>query len=221
MNCPKCGYAQEQRLDCKKCGVVFSKYLALFRSARPAEGMPATDAGAPEPPDHDIRLAFAELQATVKALHSRFAEIEFEKAERNQLRTDLKNLERQLHENAAQLGSRLEQCEQRPDKPSVPQIHHEALDFEIPAIHDRLENVEDRMRGLELAGQYITEMREKQEACLSRASELESQIADLRGEIADIRGALQAQEPRTPLEEDVHVIRKNLEDLRQLLNRNT
>ena len=177
--------------------------------------------GVPELSDHDLRASFSELQAKVSALHSRFAEVEFEKAERNQLRTDLKSLERQFHESTARVGSRLEQCEQRLEKPPVSQQQQEAFDFEIPAIHDRLIQMEDRLGGLELAGQSLPEICEKQDAGSGRISELENQIADLRREITEIRCVLQAQEPRTPLEEDVHLIRKNLDDLRQFLSRNS
>jgi DNA repair exonuclease SbcCD ATPase subunit len=219
-NCPKCGYVQEQRLDCKKCGIVFSKYYALYPSVKSADSIPAMDSGAPELLDHDLRREFWELQTKVKALHSRFAEVEFEKAERNQLRTDLMNLERQLHENTAWVGNRLEQCEQRLEKPPASQLHQDAFDFEIPAIHDRLEQVEDKLGGLELVGQSIAEMREKQDVGSGRISDLENQISDLRREITEIRSILQSQEPRTPLEEDVHAIRKNLDDLRQFLSRN-
>jgi len=221
MNCPKCGFAQEERLDCRKCGIVFSKYLTLFPSAKSADAVAAMESGSPEPQDHELKAAFAELQTRVKALHARFAEVEFEKAERNQLRADMKSLERQFNENAARFGSRLEKCEQQQDSPPVSQLHQEAFDFEIPAIHDRLEQVEDRLGGFELAGQAIAEMREKQDAALGRIQELENRLTDLRREIEEIRNSLQAQDPRTPLEEDVHAIRKNLDDLRQFLSRNS
>jgi DNA repair exonuclease SbcCD ATPase subunit len=221
VNCPKCGYVQEHRLDCKKCGIVFSKYLALYPSAQSAETIAAMDSGTPELSDHDLKAAFSELQAKIKALHSRFAEVEFEKAERNQLRADLKNLERQLQEDTARVAGRLEKCEQRLENSQVSQLHQEAFDFEIPAIHDRLEQVEDKLGGLELADHGIAEIREKQDAGSGRLADLEAHISDLRREITEIRSILQTQEPRTPLEEDVHTIRKNLDDLRQFLGRNT
>ena len=210
IQCPKCGHAQEDRPDCKKCGIVFSKYLALYPSVKPAEAVAAMDSGAPEPYDHELKTALSEIQAKIKALQARFAEVEFEKAERNQLRADFKNLERQFNENAARVDSRLEKCEQRPDPPPVSLLHQEAFDFEIPAIRDRLDQVEEKLAGFELASRSLEELRAKQEAASSRASELENLISDLRREIAEIRIALQAQDPRTPLEEDVHAIRQLL-----------
>jgi TolA-binding protein len=218
ISCPKCGFVQEEGLDCKKCGIVFSKYYSIYAETRSAEPVPATDFFVPEPQDHDLRTELAELQGKIRTMNSRFAEVEFEKAERNQLRTDQKNLERQIQETAALLGGRLARCEQRLESPPLSQLHQEVFDFEIPVIHDRLEQVEDKLGGVELTSQFLSELREQQNRDSNRISELQNQISDLRREIAEIRGALQGQEPKPPVEEDVHMIRKNLDDLRQFLS---
>ncbi len=232
INCPKCGYVQEQRPDCIKCGVVFSKYYALFPAGKPADSAHVESQGARES-SADIQAKLSELQMQIKTLSGRFAEIEFEKVERNKLRQDLKNLERQLSENLESIGNRLEQ-------PPAPEAPHETLDPRLPEIRERLEQAESKLGSVDFAGQYMVELSEKNEANLREIAELSEKNASNLREIDDLKQQLsglredfnristqldaiaqtqKTEEPRTPLEEDVHIIRKNLDELRAFLHK--
>jgi hypothetical protein len=94
MICPKCGFEQEERLDCKECGIVFSKYQALF---------PPADEAGPADEDPQMKSEFHTLQIQVRELSSRMREAEFEKAERKKLRADLKELEERIQHNQEQV----------------------------------------------------------------------------------------------------------------------
>jgi len=122
MNCPKCGIEQEQRLDCKECGIIFSKYNALFQST---EG---SDSGNDE---ESTRNELQELQIQVRELSSRLLETEFEKAERKKLRSTLKDLGDQVQSDQAEMKTRLqkigEKLEHHFEEP-VPKIPQEILE---------------------------------------------------------------------------------------------
>jgi len=111
INCPKCGHAQEERLDCRKCGVVFSKYYALHPPGRLDIAGVAEESSVKKPSEPDQATVISDLQQQVRELSARFAEIEFEKAERSQLRTDLKNLDRRLQDMLDRMALQLEQFE--------------------------------------------------------------------------------------------------------------
>ena len=219
MNCPKCGYAQEKRLDCKKCGIVFSKYYALFPPGKVADAPPAEAPNGQELSGQELRTMVSGLQMQVQVLSNRFAEVEFEKAERNQLRLDLKNLERQLSENIGRLEYRL-------DHPLISPAPQDTTESVLPEMRERLEHLEAKLGSLDFAGQYIVELSEKGEANAHKISDMQPQIAILHNDFQEMKSRLEiiaqaqkVEEPRTPIEKDVHAIRKNLDELRAFLNK--
>jgi hypothetical protein len=290
MNCPKCGYAQEKRLDCKKCGIVFSKYYAMYPPAHSADAAAAANSNSPDPSGQDVRAALTQIQSQIQVFSGRFAEVEFEKAERGQLRIDLKNLERQIRESIARMESRLMQTEkslQNPPAPPTPPPQQPMPDTKLMAVTEKLERMEEKLGSFDFATQSIVSLGEKNEAnsrqveeikgqltalqsetkeakgapeLISQAqkqvsdlqnqfttlqnevkevksapelvsqaqkqvSDLQNQLTALQNEVKDIRVALdqvsqaqKEQEPRTPIEQDVHIIRKNMDELRQFLS---
>jgi chromosome segregation ATPase len=288
VNCPKCGYAQEKRLDCKKCGIVFSKYYAIYPPAQSADvAAPAANAGSPDPSGQDFGAALTQIQSQIQAFSGRFAEVEFEKAERSQLRIDLKNLERQIRESMARMESRLAQTEKSLENPPAPPAQQAAPDMRVMALTERLERTEEKLGSFDFATQSIVALGEKNEAnsrhvedlkgqltalqneakeiksapelvsqaqkqvsdlqnqvtalqnevkeakstpelvsqAQKQVSDLQNQLTSLQNEVKDIRTALDQvvqaqkdQEPRTAIEQDVHIIRKNLDELRQFLS---
>jgi chromosome segregation ATPase len=106
MNCPKCGYSQEERLDCVKCGVVFSKYHALFTADSKKS---VADSNSQD--DQNQLSTLAELRQQIWEMNRRYNEIEFDKAERGRFRADLKNLEQKLQDNSTQITNQLSQLE--------------------------------------------------------------------------------------------------------------
>jgi chromosome segregation ATPase len=108
VNCPKCGFEQEERLDCKKCGIVFSKYTALHFPDKLQNPEDIGHFQAKEIPEEDADYGLMELRQTLRDLSRRFSEIEFERAQRHQLRTEIKNLEQKFQEELASLASRMD-----------------------------------------------------------------------------------------------------------------
>jgi DNA repair exonuclease SbcCD ATPase subunit len=225
MICPKCGHEQEERLDCLKCGVVFSKYYALFPSSKSSGVKNSDDSIAHQQSDQERRAVISDLQLQIREISTRIAEVEFEKAERNQLRIELKNLEQLLQTSLDQLANRLEQCEKRFGELLISTTQQE-MENHFPSLLRRLEQVEGGFGRLEHIDNQINDLNEKGEARLLQLSELEVKYSTLIEEFAAIRGRLEQiyeaqknEEPRTPLEEDVHAIRRNLEEFRQILSK--
>ena len=217
INCPKCGFLQERRLDCKKCGIVFSKYFALYPPSSFVEGPLADTSNAQEPSGPDIRALVSEMQTQIQVLTGKFAEIEFEKVERNLLRADLKNLERQLSEQIETVRSELE-------APVIPPPQPPAVDPRFAVIDERLEQIDSKLGSYDFAGQYMVELSEKCEGNARQVSELQQQICSLRDELEVLKSQMEilaqvqkVEDPRTPLEEDVRAIRKNLDEFRAYL----
>jgi chromosome segregation ATPase len=225
MTCPKCGHEQEERLDCLKCGVVFSKYYALFPSSKSPSEKGFEDPMAQEQSEQERRVAISDLQLQLREIYVRIAEVEFEKAERNQLRTQLKNLEQHFQANLEQIAIQLEQVEKRLAEPSVSAFQQE-IEVYFPRLLKRLEQVEGRLGELKDIGSQINALNEKNEAGSKQLSMLQNQHSALREEFSAIKSQLEQvceaqrkKEPSTPLEIDVHAIRKHLDELREMLGK--
>ncbi|MDM7998065.1 MAG: hypothetical protein QUT30_20540 [Acidobacteriota bacterium] len=219
MVCPKCGFSQEKRSDCKKCGIIFSKYYALYPSSKAGDGIEGESPSSQEMPGRELRMRIQELQDQVQTLSSRCAQVEFEKAERSQLRQDLRSLERQLAEN-------VERLEMRMDTVPAPVAEPQVFDPRFSELRDRLEQAEATLKSLEFAGQYMVDLSDKSETSARQIADLYQQVALFREEIDAVKNQIEAlveaqkaEEPRTPLEEDVRAIRKNLDALRAFLSK--
>ncbi len=223
MICPKCGYAQETRLDCRKCGVVFSKYYALFPSSKGA-GSDGAEEPIVQAPSEDRTLA--DLQLQVRELSGRFSNLEFEKAERNQLRIDLRNLESQVQTNLENMATRLQQAEKRFAEELVPksELAEPEISVQLAAIMERVGQLEDQLRNLDHISGQVSDLEEKNGNNSQLMLELQAQHSAIREEVSEVKSQIELvrqahenQEPPTPLEDDVHAIRKNLDELRQFL----
>jgi DNA repair exonuclease SbcCD ATPase subunit len=227
MACPKCGHEQEERPDCLKCGVVFSKYYALFPSSKSPMAKSIEEPTARQQSEQERRAVVSDLQLQVREISARMAEVEFEKAERNQLRTELKNLEQFVQTNLEQITGRMERCEKRNGEQPASKVQQEIEDH-FPPLLKRLERAEDRLERLDHISSQINDLNDKSGAGFQQLSKLQIQYSALREEFAAIRNRLEQvyeaqrnEEPRTPLEEDVHAIRRNLDEFRQILSKDS
>ena len=96
MNCPKCGFEQEERLDCIRCGIVFSKYFAFHVPGRPVASPADIPPPFPEPVPAASDGTIAELRQALREVQRRLTEVEFDRAERARLRKDLRALEERV-----------------------------------------------------------------------------------------------------------------------------
>lgn len=157
--CPKCGYEQEERLDCLKCGIVFSKFHALHI----AEKVPQAETAEVPPvsfalPDEGSSFDLAELRQQVRDLSRQLTAVEFERVERSQLRTDLRALDKKVQSVLDGFTQRLETLErlanEPPAPPSVPvqpdraELVHELKVTHLDLIHQRLDLIEGKLEKL-------------------------------------------------------------------------
>lgn len=218
MICPKCGLEQEERLDCKECGIVFSKYNALFQSSQAQD---STDEEAQK--DNDLK----ELQVKVRELASRLIDVEFEKAERKKLRTDVKTLEDQVLKNqqtiedcVRQLGNRLKTKTTENESKINPEI------LEILKKSKEMEQKTAKMtENLNRTINQLTSLWEKTGQNSFQITELNNQLAALRNESLGLRTHVETLnknhtniEPNTIVEDDVKAIRQNLDELGQFIS---
>ena len=113
MNCPKCGYEQEERLDCLRCGIVFSKYLALFPRGKPGSAEAAEPRSRAIASDDLPDPELVQLSQQMREISRRFNELEFERAERARLQGEMRLLEAELQGKLAELAARLGALETR------------------------------------------------------------------------------------------------------------
>ncbi len=194
MNCPKCGYSQEERLDCRKCGVVFSKYYQLHATNKPvaAEVLePAPQQPPPPSVGEDPAVEIADLRQSFRDLSRRFNEVEFERAERTQLRGEFRALDQKVKDSLAQvqerlgtLGEQVAQLQVAPPSASaenVQQLKNELLEEQLVPLRRRLEQIEARLETLpkELASRGGDSVAEGMRRLEERMTQAESDLAAL------------------------------------------
>ena len=223
ITCPKCGHAQEERQECLKCGIIFSKYYALFPSGKTDPANTSDDGISQDPIEQEQRAIISDLQRQVREIDSRFSEVEFEKVERNRLRADLKSLEQQLQMKMDQMAERLERWESQLSEGSTSTAQQE-VDSQLLSLLERLKRLEESLESADDLGRRINDLEEKKNTILQQLNTLQEQHSSFREEVAEIKSKLEqiceaqeAAEPRTPLEDDVHAIRKYLDEFRQIM----
>jgi chromosome segregation ATPase len=160
VNCPKCGFAQEDRVDCKKCGVVFAKYLA-FHAQDPTVPSEIPESlrnptAIYEEPQNPESSDLGEIRQSLRDLQQRFKELEYERAERRHIRSEIRELEDKLQQGFIRIGERQETIEQHLSKiaglPPTPtaedlaalktELH--AMDF--ASVQHRIEQIENSLQ---------------------------------------------------------------------------
>lgn len=218
MICPKCGFDQEERLDCKECGIVFSKYNALFTSSEPS--------GAPEE-EVSLKSEIQDLQIQVRELSSRLIDVDFEKAERKKIRSDLTDLNKQMQQNQTEMVTQMKQIEERLERSfqeSASQITPEILE-NLPKSEEMEQQASELTDNLNHINDRLTSLWEKTGQNSSQITELCDQVTSLHNEILETRDQLESMdknqvdgEPKTIYEDDVKSIRKNLDELGQFIS---
>ena len=219
MICPKCGLEQEERLDCKDCGIVFSKYNALFPSSESSESEDNSEGSL-------SKSEFQELRIQVRELNSHIIDAEFEKAERKKLRSDLKDLDRRIQDNQAQLDARMKRVEDALEslsKESGSKISQEILE-NLPKPEEIEHKTNQLSETLNSTVSQLTSLWEKTGQNSFQIKELRDQIIVLRNDVLAAKTQMENlinkqvdQEPKTIYEDEVQAIRKNLEELGQFI----
>lgn len=218
MICPKCGFEQEERLDCRECGIIFSKYNALFQSADGRNEHNDSASGMDE---------IQELQIQMRDLSSRLIEAEFEKAERKKLRSDLRDMEDLLQSEKTEKEARLKQIEDKllcqPEGPGT------KIEREIQGKLAKIDEMEQKTTQLSdilttTIDQY-TNLWEKTGQNSYQIAEFHKQILALRDEVLELRNQLEIlqknqtkEEPQTIADDDIRAIRRNLDQLGQFIS---
>jgi chromosome segregation ATPase len=157
--CPKCGYEQEERLDCLKCGIVFSKFHALHIAEKVPQAETMEVPPIPlAPSDEGSSFDLAELRQQVRDLSRQLTAVEFERVERSQLRTDMRTLDKKVQSVIDGLTQRLETLERSANEPPAPppasvqpdraELVEELKATHLDLIHQRLDLIESKLEKL-------------------------------------------------------------------------
>lgn len=218
MICPKCGFEQEERLDCRECGIIFSKYNALFPSADGRNEDDDSASGMNE---------IQELQIQMRDLSSRLIEAEFEKAERKKLRSDLRDMEDLLQSEKTEKEERLKQIEEKLLCQS--EGSGTKIESDIQGKLSKIEEMEQKTTQLSdiltTAIDQCTNLWEKTGQNSYQIAEFHKQILALRDEVLELRNQLEIlqknqtkEEPQTIADDDIRAIRRNLDQLGQFIS---
>jgi len=184
VNCPKCGFEQEERLDCRKCGVVFSKYLALQTEAAPAH-LQGENGGS---------IEIQELRQSIRDISRRFSEVEFERVERGQIKGELKVLDKKFQTSSDQLSLRLAELEKLLSTPQAPppipdgerlaEVQKELVEANIDPLARRLGEIEEKL--LRLEQDFVPPKESLTTEILGR---IEARLTDLEVKVASLISA--------------------------------
>lgn len=154
MNCPKCGYLQEERLDCRKCGVVFSKYYALHSQEMPLQSDSREASLPPYPPSPETYLPdLIEMRQSLKEVTRRLNETEFERAERIRISGEIRSLDQKMQDLQAQFASSIEGFEKKaesltsselPSEEYLRKLNAELIEAYMDPFLKRLNQVEQK-----------------------------------------------------------------------------
>ncbi len=203
MNCPKCGFVQEERADCKKCGVVFAKFFAFHvqeSAPTPSIQEPPTggSAVALEPSPAELSQLH-EIKQSLRNLEQRFHELEFERAERRRLHGEMRVVGERLQESLARVTACQEEVELHAAKlaelPAAPSLEEfSALQIEVRTLDIRslqkcIEQLENRMSA------YMLEQSRRGDALSPETlARLEKRLGDLETGLDTLGGAVNKQE---------------------------
>ncbi len=158
LKCPKCGYLQEERPDCVRCGIVFSKYIALYSPERTggADELDVTPASYPGPPEVPA-AELSEVRQALRDVMRRLSDVEFERAERNLLRGEIKSLEQKWQKLFEEFGGRLQSLEDSNPGSRLEQLQNEFREKElVPAVERSDEKLKDVAARLKDLGSQVT-----------------------------------------------------------------
>lgn len=195
MNCPKCGFVQEERTDCKKCGVIFSKFYALhapdsLAAAAVLEPQRASNESAKDKPFPELP-GLLEFRQHLRDLQERFNELELERPGRQRIRNEIRALEERLQKSLEQITTRQDEIERRisaldspADMPTLQDLADlrmelQAVDFE--SIQKRFERLEGRLQLCteELAARSDPQLLELLPMLGGRLTEVEGRVDEL------------------------------------------
>jgi len=241
MKCPKCGHSQEERLDCARCGIVFAKYYAMYPQAAdlPPENQETPFSPYTVPAD-TLSTEVSELRQGVREIASRLTNVEFERAERNLLRGEIKSVEQTVSELAEDLRNRVSALEEYVSDPHQEQVSESSPGTTLEEMIERLGQVERQLEALatqtppqdmEMA-QMIREIGTRQDGLEGRVDELierfqqEVEASQSSGKgLAELRQAVQSATVRYSeigdlkknhlvLQNEIETLRRDQENLR-------
>ncbi len=226
LTCPKCGFTQEERLDCRKCGVVFSKYYAIYASGKSSAPNGSSAPLSPEPSEQDQRALVADIQLQIREISSKISEAEFEKAERNRIQKELKDLDKRLQSSLDGMTARLDQHEKRMDEISATKPQQDSSANDLTPFEERLKRVEEKAIGVDRLNHQFGDLVEKYGINVQQILELRDQwsvlqkdFQEAKAEMELLRKAQADAPPKPPVEEEIRTaLGKYLDEFRQLLN---
>ncbi len=186
LKCPKCGYLQEERPDCVRCGIVFSKYVALYSPEKSGvvDEQDVAHAAYPCPPEMPA-AELSEIRQALRDVMRRLSDVEFERAERNLLRGEIKSLDQKWQQLFEDLKDRLQAFENSHPGSSLGQLQNELREKELvpfmEASDGRFQEVAVRLKDLGsqvtsqayAAAERLRGLEGKIEGFAARVSELE------------------------------------------------
>jgi DNA repair exonuclease SbcCD ATPase subunit len=201
VNCPKCGYSQEERSDCKRCGIVFAKYFALRKTADSQEP------GAPAAPENGS-TEIAEMQRALRELARKYGEVEFERSERQRLREEIRAVEHRFEGELTGLSARISEIEKSISEIlTVAQIAPQEfarLERSFANRFDpflkKLETIESRIEALSKEARNDSRFMDSVRRLDQRVADTETLVAKVASEPKPANGAADIAELRSALQ---------------------